>query len=885
MIVSNVRSIRPNSDNQNLEELQTYASYMTEFRNACLLCISETWFSEEISDQSVFIDGFGVPIRTDRDKATSGKACGGGVCLYVNERWCSSANVTVRKQLNTREVDLLSVSLRPRYLPREFGQIFVTVIYTPPHANPSRAAEQIAEVVRELQVISPDAPNFIAGDFNNCDLRSSLPSFCQYVTVPTRKDKTIDLLYGNIPNAYRSFSLPPVGKSDHDTVQLVPSYLPKIKSQPVVKKNVKLWNNESVEQLQGCFECTDWDMFLNSSENVSEAADVISEYIKFCEDVVVPTKSVKIYPNNKPWITKSLKATLNEKKRAFQEGNIVERKLVQAKLRLEIKNAKLQYRDKIEKQFTQGNMCDAWKGLKTLSGQDKSKPRSNQSPDEALAMSENLNNFYCRFERKECSEEIEDTLFKLRENVTVVDDDDDDGAGIDHETVKSLFRKLKVRKAAGPDGLGGRTLKWCATQLCTVFSQLFSWSLRTCEIPKIWKHSIISPIPKICKPKQLNDYRPVALTSIVMKCFERIILSRLLTFTHSEFDPLQFAYRNNRSTNDATLTLLHNAFDHLEKPGSFVRILFIDFSSAFNTIQPCLLSQKLLSYSVPPRLVLWIMQFLVHRTQSVRFQNSLSSIKYTSTGAPQGTVLSPVLFTLYTNDCQGSSLTPVIKYSDDTAIEDLSNSDSTYFAAVDNFVAWCTNNCLDLNVNKTKELIIDFRKTSTPIRDLILNGAKVERVKEYKYLGTIIDEKLTFTSNTQAIHKKCQSRIHCMQKLRKLGTNTQILQTFYSSFLVSVLTFSFICWFQSLCVKNRNVLDSVVNVCGKIVGVKQESLTVLYDRRVERKASCILNDNSHVLAHHFELLPSGRRYRVPRFRTQRAKHSFIPSAINILNKS
>jgi len=402
-------------------------------------------------------------------------------------------------------------------------------------------------------------------------------------------------------------------------------------------------------------------------------------------------------------------------------------------------------------------------------------------------------------------------------------------------------------------------------------------------VPDVWKQSIISPVPKNNKPKELNDYRPVALTSIVMKCFERVILSRLLTFTQPFMDPSQFAYRSNRGTDDATLSLLHHAFDHLEKPGSFVRILFIDFSSAFNTIQPHLLAHKLLSYSVTPRLVLWIVQFLVHRSQSVRFHSALSSLKHTSTGAPQGTVLSPALFTLYTNDCHGSDVTPIIKYSDDTAIEDLSNSDSIYFSVVDRFNSWCKQNFLDLNVKKTKELIIDFRRKPTPIPELFIDGVKVERVSEYKYLGTVIDEKLTFTSNTQTIHKKCQSRVYCLQKLRKLGVNNQILQTFYSSFVESVLTFSFICWFGSLCVKNRSVLDRVVNVCSKIVGVRQEGLSVLYERRVVRKARCILNDNSHVLARHFELLPSGRRFRLPKFRTQRTKQSFIPKSISLLN--
>ena len=142
-----------------------------------------------------------------------------------------------------------------------------------------------------------------------------------------------------------------------------------------------------------------------------------------------------------------------------------------------------------------------------------------------------------------------------------------------------------------------------------------------------------------------------------------------------------------RITDDAILTVLHNAFLHLDKAGSYVRMLFIDFSSAFNTIQPHRLALKLLHLDVNPKLILWIVNFLLHRTQSVHFQNSISSQRHTCTGAPQGTVLSPALFTLYTNDCQGTTKTPIVKYSDDTTIEDISNSDSVYFSEVHKFSA------------------------------------------------------------------------------------------------------------------------------------------------------------------------------------------------------
>jgi hypothetical protein len=98
---------------------------------------------------------------------------------------------------------------------------------------------------------------------------------------------------------------------------------------------------------------------------------------------------------------------------------------------------------------------------------------------------------------------------------------------------------------------------------------------------------------------------------------------------------------------------------------------------------------KLSGLGVHPKLILWIVSFLVDRLQSVCYDRMLSDSRSTSTGSPQGTVLSPVLFTLYTNDCVGTETTPLIKYSDDTALQDLSNSDSAYLQEVDKFTAWC----------------------------------------------------------------------------------------------------------------------------------------------------------------------------------------------------
>ena len=141
-------------------------------------------------------------------------------------------------------------------------------------------------------------------------------------------------------------------------------------------------------------------------------------------------------------------------------------------------------------------------------------------------------------------------------------------------------------------------------------------------------------------------------------------------------DNHQFAYKKDRGVEDAILTFTDNIYKHLDTPKAYVRTLFVDFSSAFNTIQPHILIPKLQAMNVNNIIILWILNFLTKRPQfvTIRLDNNVfrSEIIVTNTGAPQGTVLAPVLFTIYTNDCRSlHDNTPMIKYADDTAIQAL----------------------------------------------------------------------------------------------------------------------------------------------------------------------------------------------------------------------
>ena len=145
------------------------------------------------------------------------------------------------------------------------------------------------------------------------------------------------------------------------------------------------------------------------------------------------------------------------------------------------------------------------------------------------------------------------------------------------------------------------------------------------------------------------------------------------------------------------------------------------------------------------------------RPQFVKLSSSVvSDVIKTYTGAPQGTVLSPFLFALYTSDCRATHNNCIIdKYADDTVLTGLitENIDTSYTEEVDSFVAWCARNHLVLNVEKTKEMIIDFRKNKGFFEPITIQDRQIERVDSYKYLGVVIDKDLTWTENTDIIIK------------------------------------------------------------------------------------------------------------------------------------
>ena len=439
------------------------------------------------------------------------------------------------------------------------------------------------------------------------------------------------------------------------------------------------------------------------------------------------------------------KTILNEKRRAFINGDHIQRRRIQNQLNKKIIDAKQSYKIKVENLFKSNKSKDAWRGVKLLCGSKKKQPLID--PPNVQQYVNDLNAFYARFDVQDFKEERENILSMIK-NVN------EERIIVTREDTMNALKKIQYGKASGPDKIGSKLLKSCAEQFSSPICKIFQASLDQSTVPDEWKMSEIIPIPKINHPKEFNDFRPVALTSVIMKCLEHIVKKLICTSIDPLRDNLQFAYCQGRSVQDAGLTLLHQTCEHLENRNSQVRILFIDFSSAFNTIQPHVLLNKLKEMNVSSNLILWINSYLSQRPQYTKLNNAKSNIIITNTGAPQGCVLSPLLFTLYTNNCKSNYPScSIIKYADDTAIVGKINKDNSteFLNQVDLFVDWCNSHFLTLNVKKTKEMLIDFRVNKHVPDKIVIANEHVERVHEYKYLGMIMDDKLTGSANTQQV--------------------------------------------------------------------------------------------------------------------------------------
>ena len=180
-------------------------------------------------------------------------------------------------------------------------------------------------------------------------------------------------------------------------------------------------------------------------------------------------------------------------------------------------------------------------------------------------------------------------------------------------------------------------------------------------------------------------------------------------------------------------------------------------------------------------------------------------------------------------------------------------------------------------------MIVDFRKKKIPVEPLTINGAVIDTVDCFKFLGTTVSNTLGWDANVEVTVEKAQQRLFFLRQLKKFGLRRESLIQFYNSVVESVLTFSLCVWYGNTTQRQRDRLERVIRTAVKIIGCELPSLASIYSKRSVARARKIIADVSHPAKELSQLPPSGKRYRSFKSRTNRFKNSYFPLVVSALS--
>ncbi|XP_070182474.1 uncharacterized protein [Littorina saxatilis] len=394
-----------------------------------------------------------------------------------------------------------------------------------------------------------------------------------------------------------------------------------------------------------------------------------------------------------------------------------------------------------------------------------------------------------------------------------------------HQELRQALRKLKNKKSPGPDGISNEMLNHLGSAAVGKLLDIFNLSWKEGQVPQVWKEATIIPIHKKGKDKKkAPSYRPISLTSCVVKTMERMVNQCLLWYLEKEdiLAPEQAGFRQFQSTEDQATYLSQEIEDAFQNQ-KMVFAAWIDLQKAFDRVWTDGLLVKTQRWEVSGKMLSWIRSFLHNHRSRVTVSSRLSRRVLIRHGVPHSGVISPTLFLIFINDLL-PELPKGVKaalYADDLAMwcTEEHSTTATYRLqlAADKLAAWADDWCVKINLEKSTTTLFTLSPKQKP-GVIKLGDRPLRNDDEPTYLGVTFDKRLTWKPQIQKAENKARRKFAIMRKLAgtNWGASEKTLKTLYEGTVRPQLEYRAPAW-SSACKSNLQALDKVQNQALRIL--------------------------------------------------------------------